>query len=562
MQPASNNTTEEKIRVVLLCNGLSFEAWEAAAIRQVTELPFVELVLIVENNNTASGATLKQPLHYPWRNFFWRIYKRKRLSKIDAVQLVDLSDELERLPRIKTITSLKGKYSEFFPEETIARIREAKADVILRFGFNIIRGEILTAARYGVWSYHHGDEQQFRGGPPGFWEMVRGVTVTGAILQRLTEKLDSGIVLRKGYFPTIRKSYRAQLNQLLNGTSSWMMQSLVDLHNGITAPLEAAPVSSQAKITTYPVNIRFVLAVIQQSFAALRFHYGELFRHEIWHTGIVQQSITNITENGITAPITWIVPADKNDFYADPFGGVDAEGNELILCEHFNYKTGKGVIARINRNGNAEEWLEREHHLSYPFMFRVGEEQMLLPESHENYNVSLRYANNPGKTVMHLLHGVPAVDSSVVEYNGKFWMFCTREDDGANISLHIYYAENSDSTFEPHAANPVKTDVRSSRPGGTPFVHNGKLYRPAQDCSTDYGAAIVINEVTLLTPTEFSEREVQRIAPQQSWTCNKGLHTLSVLNENETLIDAKKYVFNTAQFRRVLRRKISRFFSR
>ncbi|MFN8712605.1 MAG: formyltransferase family protein, partial [Bacteroidota bacterium] len=234
MQPASNNTTEEKIRVVLLCNGLSFEAWEAAAIRQVTELPFVELVLVVENNNTSSGATLKQPLRYPWRNFFWRIYKRKRLSKIDAVQLVDLSDELERLPRIKTITSLKGKYSEIFPEETISRIREAKADVILRFGFNIIRGEILTAARYGVWSYHHGDEQQFRGGPPGFWEMVRGVTVTGAILQRLTEKLDSGIVLRKGYFPTIRKSYRAQLNQLLNGTSAWMKLVLIDVHNGIT----------------------------------------------------------------------------------------------------------------------------------------------------------------------------------------------------------------------------------------------------------------------------------------------------------------------------------------
>jgi hypothetical protein len=130
------------------------------------------------------------------------------------------------------------------------------------------------------------------------------------------------------------------------------------------------------------------------------------------------------------------------------------------------------------------------------------------------------------------------------------------------MSLHIYCAENSDSTFEPHAANPVKTDVRSSRPGGTPFVHNGKLYRPAQDCSTDYGAAIVIHEVTLLTPTEFSEREVRRISPQQSWACNKGLHTLSVLNENETLIDAKKYVFNTAQFRRVLRRKTTRFFSR
>lgn len=526
------------------------------------QLPFAEIVLVAENASHIPGATLKQPLRYPWRYFFWRAYKRLRLSKIDALQAVDMSDELEKLPRMKVAVSLKGKHSEYFSDEAVAKIRAANADVILRFGFNILRGEILTAARYGVWSYHHGDEQQFRGGPPGFWEMVRGVPVTGAILQRLTETLDSGVVLRKGYFRTIRKSYRAQLNQLLNGTTPWMKNALTDLHHGITRHAEAAPVSSQAKITRYPVNVRFVLAGVQQFFASLQFHYNELFRHEIWHTGIVSQSITDIAENGINGHIHWIVPEAAGEFFADPFGGIDQEGNELLLCEHFSYKTGKGVIARLTRHGNTLLWLEREHHLSYPFLFRVGDEQMLLPESHENYNVSLRYAHNPEKTVMHLLHGVAAVDSSVVEYQGKFWLFCTVEEEGSNTSLHIFCAENSDSTFEPHAGNPVKTDVRSSRPGGTPFVQNGKLYRPAQDCASDYGSAVVLNEVTLLTATEFEEKPVRTLAPQPGWVCNKGLHTLSALNAGETLIDAKRYVFNATQFRRVLKRKISRVFAR
>jgi methionyl-tRNA formyltransferase len=44
--------------------------------------------------------------------------------------------------------------------------------VLLRFGFNILSGEILTVARYGVWSYHHGDNDYYRGGPPHFWELV------------------------------------------------------------------------------------------------------------------------------------------------------------------------------------------------------------------------------------------------------------------------------------------------------------------------------------------------------------------------------------------------------
>lgn len=560
--PNSSDNAAKPLRLVLLCNSLTFDAWEAAALRAVMQLPFVEIVLVAENASHIHGATLKKPFSYPWRHFFWRVYQRTRLAKIGALQPVDLSDELEKLPRMKVAVTRKGKHSNYFSDEAVAKIRAANADVILRFGFNILRGEILNAARYGVWSYHHGDEQQFRGGPPGFWEMVRGVPVTGAILQRLTETLDSGVVLRKGYFRTIRKSYRAQLNQLLNGTTPWMRNALTDLHHGITRHAEAAPVSSTAKITRYPVNMRFVLAGMQQFFAALQFHYTELFRHEIWHTGIVAQPITDILENGITQPVHWIAPEAADEFFADPFGGTDEQGNELLLCEHFSYKTGKGVIARLTRHGNTSRWLEREHHLSYPYLFKVGDEQMLLPESHENYNVSLRYANNPEKTVMHLLHGVSAVDSTVVEYAGKFWLFCTVEEEGSNTSLHIFCADNSDSTFEPHAANPVKTDVRSSRPGGTPFVHNGKLYRPAQDCAADYGSAVIINEVTLLSTTEFEEKPVRTLAPQQGWTCHKGLHTLSALNAHETLIDAKRFVFNATQFRRVLKRKIARVFAR
>lgn len=553
----------EPIRIALLCNSLTVEAWEADALRQVLALPFVQVVLVIENATPHQGPTLRQPFRYPWRRLLWRGYKRLRLAKISAVQPVDLSDELEKLPRLKAVVTHPKKHSDYFSDVDLARIREAQPDVLLRFGFGILRGDILTVAKHGVWSYHHGDEQRFRGGPPGFWEIVRNVPATGAILQRLTPTLDSGIVLRKGYFPTLRKSYRAQLNQLLHGTSGWMKQALLDVHLGNTAALLAAPATSSARITTFPVNLRFVLCCFQRLGATLSFHYTELFRHERWSVGIVPQALTDIAANGLTQPVQWLPDPPDHEFYADPFGGTLENGEELILCEHYSYRHGKGVIARLTRSGIATEWLEREHHLSYPFLFPVGNQLMLLPESQENYNVSLRNAEQPEKTEMHLLHGVPAVDSSVVEFEGKWWLFCTREDDGgANYSLHIFCAENSDSTFEPHANNPVKTDVRSARPGGTPFVHNGKLYRPAQDCAADYGFAVVLNEITTLTTTAFAETPVRTLRPQTGWRNHSGLHTLSYLTAGETLLDAKRYAFSAAQFRRVLRRKLRRFFSR
>src|SRR5213596_456309 len=53
--------------------------------------------------------------------------------------------------------------------------------------------------------------------------------------------------------------------------------------------------------------------------------------------------------------------------------------------------------------------------------------------------------------------------------------------------------------WRPHPGNPVKVDVRSSRPAGGPFLFGGNLYRPAQDCSRTYGGGITINRVTHLS---------------------------------------------------------------
>jgi hypothetical protein len=126
--------------------------------------------------------------------------------------------------------------------------------------------------------------------------------------------------------------------------------------------------------------------------------------------------------------------------------------------------------------------------------------------------------------------------------------------------LFIYHADQFEGPWQPHQNNPVKSDVRSSRPGGTPFMLHGKLYRPAQDCSVSYGSAIAINEITELTENSFAEKTVRRIEPRAEWKFNKGLHTFSIVADN-ILIDAKRYAFNFDNFKHILARKIKRIFS-
>ena len=48
-------------------------------------------------------------------------------------------------------------------------IKSKNLDILFRRDFRILKGEILNSARFGIWSFHHGDNDHFRGLPPGFW---------------------------------------------------------------------------------------------------------------------------------------------------------------------------------------------------------------------------------------------------------------------------------------------------------------------------------------------------------------------------------------------------------
>jgi methionyl-tRNA formyltransferase len=96
---------------------------------------------------------------------------------------------------------VKG-FTQRFSQQDLEIVREQKLDVILRFGFNILRGEILSVPRYGIWSYHHGDNAYYRGGPAYFWEIYERHPLSGVILQVLSEELDAGLVLCKANLET------------------------------------------------------------------------------------------------------------------------------------------------------------------------------------------------------------------------------------------------------------------------------------------------------------------------------------------------------------------------
>ena len=128
------------------------------------------------------------------------------------------------------------------------------------------------------------------------------------------------------------------------------------------------------------------------------------------------------------------------------------------------------------------------------------------------------------------MRNVRAVDSTVIQHDGRWWLFANiREQDGASFQDELFLFHSSGLLSEdwlPHPQNPIVSDVRSARPAGRIFLHNGQLYRPSQNNSRFYGNGMKINHIVKLSTTEYEEVSVNSIDP--SWDKSVvGTHTLN-----------------------------------
>jgi hypothetical protein len=123
----------------------------------------------------------------------------------------------------------------------------------------------------------------------------------------------------------------------------------------------------------------------------------------------------------------------------------------------------------------------------------------------------------------------------LAEIDGTWWMFVSIAEHSIPDELYLFSAPSPLGPWTPHRRNPVKSDVRSSRPAGALFEWNGEVYRPAQDSSGRYGYAITINRIVQLDEDGFREEEVSKVLP--NWRNDLiGTHTLST-SDDLTVID-------------------------
>jgi hypothetical protein len=133
-------------------------------------------------------------------------------------------------------------------------------------------------------------------------------------------------------------------------------------------------------------------------------------------------------------------------------------------------------------------------------------------------------------------------------------MFETTRDRGSNGNLYLAFAPELLGPWSTHPANPVKTDISGARPGGTPFLHKGSLYRPAQDNTHTYGGGLTLHRVLKLTPTAYQEEFVSVLAPKHHGRYADGFHTLAAAGDL-TVVDGKRFILMPQVLPAMLREK-------
>ena len=406
-------------------------------------------------------------------------------------------------------------------EEDISSIDCCELDCIIRCGSGIIRGRLLDITKFGVISFHHGDNRTNRGGPSGFWEVLNGEPSSGFVIQKLNQELDGGEVLFRGNLMTT-DLWLPNNAQLLAKSNTFMMRLLLSIaHN------KKLPSSEGVRLHGNPLyKLDSNLFLIQYLLKVLLPKIFSFLINKLMSPKIERWSVAYCYHSGFSKSL-WRYKEIKNPkgrFLADPFV-IENSGENFIFVEDLFFNDNKGRISVIKVDGDNYDFLgvvlEEDFHLSFPFVFKDGDDIYMVPESSRNTDIRLyKSVDFPLKWELEkqLMVDVDAADTMIFRNDNGWFMLtniCSAQMGDHQSELHIFYSEDfkNDEWRPIESGNPVIFDPLKGRNGGF-FSHNGKLYRVNQvHDQSHYGKNFNVNEIDVLSKEKYAEIEVSTVQP-------------------------------------------------
>jgi len=551
----AGENSKPPLRILLLVDSIEKQPrWVAETIRTIRDSTALQLVGVVLNlhadeQRLPTRRRLPARLLNAWRRrsgvalqAYLRFDARRYPSTdLDLFESLDVREYLAALPLIEA-RPRQTAFSDFLDDAALAKVAELDAHVAIRFGFRIVRGPLLSLPKYGVWSFHHGDNAVNRGGPAGLWEVFRGWGASGAVLQRLSEDLDGGTTLARTWVPSNPISVNQNRLAVYGAAAPLLVRKLEQLYREGETALQPAAGAHAFAAYAERLYVAPSLGEITTGIWALvnrltKRKLNDMKYREQWQIGYATdpaQEDGNMTPQTSFFRFKPIVPPSDR-FWADPFP-VRHQGKSYMFFEELEYESNRGRIAVVEMTksgpvGEPRVVLETEGHLSYPFMFEHDGEWYMLPEMVDSGKQQLfRATEFPDRWEVFRTFelGCDVVDATLYQHDGLRWLFAGTQASpysGFN-ELSLFYADSPLGPWTPHRNNPVVSDARGARPAGQLFRSGTDLIRPAQDGTPAYGTAIAFKRIRRLDTEEYCEELVAQAAPNWSPLVT-GTHTIN-----------------------------------
>jgi hypothetical protein len=544
---------KKKIKIGFLIDSYKLPLWKYTIIEKLENCHYASVELVIINDKQDIKNSFLNKVRSSWKYTVYNLYQKidEWLFNIkkNAFETKNSIGFLCEMPTIK-IKPISNGCLDSFKNEDVLEINSYHLDVLIKFGFDTLDGEILESAKYGVWSYHHDGNNISCGGFLGFFEVMENSEVTESILKILNKEQDEEKVIYQSFSQTDKRSIYRNRNNVYWKSLSFLPRKLEELYN-------IGDVSFFNKINNEHKKINFDSSKLHSHEDLYNLNiiklvvglYSRFFVSKFIHFIYFEQWILLFnTSNKISTSLlsfTKIIPSKKR-LFADPFI-VAEEDKYYIFIEECPYGSSKAHLSVMvmDENGCYGEpvtIIDKPYHLSYPFVFKQDGGYFLVPESRSNKTIELyKCVDFPYKWEfqMNLMENIEAVDSTFFYYKDKWWLFTNIvENAGASSydELFLFFSEEiCTSDWTPHPLNPIVSDVRKSRPAGNIFRHDGRIMRPSQNCSKRYGYGFKINEIVTLNENEYEEVEVDSIEP--NWDKKiVATHTFNHVN-NLTVID-------------------------
>jgi len=543
----------KKLRIGLLTDSFDIPAWKYGMLERIMQSDYGKIVLVVLIDSCSEKSNGFSKINNNWRKLAYIAYCKledRFFNPVpDALKVTDLKKILSEIP-ILTVKPEPSKSSDWIKFEDIEKIKNYELDVLIQLGSMTLRGQILTTARFGIWSYQHGEKPVNEGGPFDFWEDFKNQSPACTSLQILNQDLDSIKVLYKSYSSMNDFSIKNSCNKCYWKSLSFIPRKLEELYN-VGEKKFFKNVECQNKyinslpnrLYEYPANSEVLKLFTKR---ALRYAKKMLDRQFFFEQWILLFKLKNGISDSLESYKKLIPPKDR--IWADPHIIYKSEKYYIFIEELlFEHKKGHISLIIMDKNGRYEKpvkVIDRPYHLSYPFVFEWKDEYYMVPESSQNKTIELyKCIQFPDKWEFqhNLLKNIRAFDSTLFYHHQMWWLFANVvENEGASSwdELFLFYANSPISDkWIAHPQNPIVSDVRKSRPAGKIFRQNGTIYRPSQNSSKSYGYGLKFNQILKLNETEFEEIEVNSIEPD--WDKNiKAVHSFND-EKNLIIIDGK-----------------------